>query len=125
VSRDDQAVCGEIKAVVAFVIRGLAKKDTSGRARSELMRRGCVRVTRAVKNSEMLISGCGPENGNVRTRNLNSLCQKAVQEVYSCVQSFSPITSEKGNLNKQSMDDIVNGTNDTFGFTILRRCVWA
>jgi hypothetical protein len=41
---------------VAFVIR-VAKEDTSDRARSELMRRGysSVRVTRAAKNSEMLI----------------------------------------------------------------------
>jgi hypothetical protein len=55
--RDDHAVCGEIKAVIAFVIRGVAKEDTPGRVRSELMRRGCsnVRVTRAAKNSEMLI----------------------------------------------------------------------
>jgi hypothetical protein len=57
VSRDDQTVCGEIKATVAFVIRGIAKEDTPGRTRSELMRHGCnsVRVTRAAENSEMLI----------------------------------------------------------------------
>jgi hypothetical protein len=57
VSRDDQAVCGEIKATVAFVIKGVAKEDTPDRARSELMRRGCssVRVTRAAENSEMII----------------------------------------------------------------------
>jgi hypothetical protein len=55
--RDDQTIYGEIKATVAFVIRGVAKKDTPSRARSELMRRGCssVRVTHAAKNSEMLI----------------------------------------------------------------------
>jgi hypothetical protein len=57
VSRDDQAVYGEIKAAVAFVIREVAKEDTPGRARSELMRHGCsgVRVTRAAENLEMLI----------------------------------------------------------------------
>jgi hypothetical protein len=55
--RDDQAVCGGIKAAVAFVIRGVAKEDTLGRARSELMRHGCssVRVTRAAEDSEMFI----------------------------------------------------------------------
>jgi hypothetical protein len=41
------------------------------------------------------------------------------------VQSFSPITLGKGILDKQSADDIVNETNDTFDFTILRGCVWA
>jgi hypothetical protein len=55
----------------------------------------------------------------VQTRNLNSLCQKAAQEVCSCVQSFNPITPGKESLDKQSADDIVNGTNDSFGFTIL------
>jgi hypothetical protein len=41
------------------------------------------------------------------------------------VQSFSPITPRKGSLDKQSADDIVDGTNDTFSFTILWGCVWA
>jgi hypothetical protein len=50
---------------------------------------------------------------------MNSLYRKAVQEVCSCVQSFSPITPRKRSLDKQSMDDIVNETNDIFGFTIL------
>jgi hypothetical protein len=56
-SRDDPAVCGEIKTVVAFMIKGVAKEDTSGRATSELMRRSysSVRVTRVAENSEMLI----------------------------------------------------------------------
>jgi hypothetical protein len=47
----------EIKAAVAFVIRGVAKEDIPDRARSELMRCSCssVRVTHAVENSEMLI----------------------------------------------------------------------
>jgi hypothetical protein len=30
VSRDDQAVCGEIKAAIVFVIRRVAKEDTPG-----------------------------------------------------------------------------------------------
>jgi hypothetical protein len=35
------------------------------------------------------------------------------------VKSFCPITPGKGSLNQQSADDIVNGTNNTFSFTIL------
>jgi hypothetical protein len=61
----------------------------------------------------------------MRTRNLNSLCRKVVREVRGNVQSFNPITPVKGSLDKKSAYDIVNGTNDTFGFTILRGCVWA
>jgi hypothetical protein len=39
------------------------------------------------------------------------------------VKSFRSITSGKGSLNKQSADDIVNETNDTFSVTILWGCV--
>jgi hypothetical protein len=36
------------------------------------------------------------------------------------VKPFSPKTPENGGLDKQRTDDIVNGANDVFGFTILR-----
>jgi hypothetical protein len=35
------------------------------------------------------------------------------------VKSFCPITPEKRSLNQQSVDDIVNQTNNMFSFTIL------
>jgi hypothetical protein len=35
------------------------------------------------------------------------------------VKSFCLITPGKGSLNQQSVDDIVNRTNNTFSFTIL------
>jgi hypothetical protein len=35
------------------------------------------------------------------------------------VKSFCLITPGKGSLNQQSANDIVNQTNNTFGFTIL------
>jgi hypothetical protein len=56
-STDDQAVCGEIKATIAFVIRGVAKEDTSGGSRGELV--GCgggsVRVTHTAEDAPMLV----------------------------------------------------------------------
>jgi hypothetical protein len=52
VSRDDQAVCGEIKAAIAFVIRGVAKKDTPGGSGAELMGSGGgVGITRTAKHT--------------------------------------------------------------------------
>jgi hypothetical protein len=52
VSRDDQAVCGEIKAAIAFVIRRVAKEDTPGGSGAELMGSGGgdVRITRTAKH---------------------------------------------------------------------------
>jgi hypothetical protein len=53
VSRDDQAICGEIKAAIAFVIRRVAKEDTPGGSGAELMGSGGggVRITRTAKHS--------------------------------------------------------------------------
>jgi hypothetical protein len=52
-SRDDQAVCGEIKAAIAFVIRRVVKEDTPGGSGAELMGSGGggVRIARTTKHS--------------------------------------------------------------------------
>jgi hypothetical protein len=101
-------VCGEIKATIALVIRGVAKEDTSGKPRDKLMWHcgGSVRVTRVAEDSLMLVRGCRPKKGEMRT------CS---------VKLFSPIAPKKGCLNKQRTNDIVNTTNDMFDFTIMRR----
>jgi hypothetical protein len=56
-SRDDQTVCGEIKATIAFVIRGVAKEDTPGGLMGEFVGRGggTVRVTRTTEDAQMLV----------------------------------------------------------------------
>jgi hypothetical protein len=52
VSRDDQTVCWEIKAAIAFVIRRVAKEDTPGGSEVELMESGGgVRITRTAKHT--------------------------------------------------------------------------
>jgi hypothetical protein len=55
--RDDQVVCGEIKATIAFVTRGVAKEDTPSGPRGEFV--GCgggsVRVTCTAEDAQMLI----------------------------------------------------------------------
>jgi hypothetical protein len=52
-SRDEQAVYGEINATIAFVIKGVAKEDTPGGPRGEFVGRGgdSVRVTRTAKDA--------------------------------------------------------------------------
>jgi hypothetical protein len=55
--RNDQTVCGEIQAMIALVIRGVAKEDTRGGRRGELVGHcgSSVRVTRAAKEAQMLV----------------------------------------------------------------------
>jgi hypothetical protein len=54
-SRDDQMICGEIKAMIVFVIRGVAKENTPGGPRGEFLGRGggSVRVTYAAEDVQM------------------------------------------------------------------------
>jgi hypothetical protein len=56
-SSDDRAVCLEIKVAIAFVVSGVAQKDTPGESWSELMWRGGSRdgVIRTTENSQMLV----------------------------------------------------------------------
>jgi hypothetical protein len=80
-SRDDQAVCGKIKATIAFVLRGVSKEDTLGGPMGEFVGRGggSVRVTRTAKNAQMLVRRSRARKGEVRTGSLNHLRRKTVQ----------------------------------------------
>jgi hypothetical protein len=80
-SRDDQAICGEIKATIAFVIREVAKEDTPSGPRGEFVGRGGirVRVTRVAEDVQMLIRRSRAEEGEVQTGSLNHLRRKTVQ----------------------------------------------
>jgi hypothetical protein len=58
-SGDDQVVCLEIKAAIAFVVSRVAQEDTPSGAWGELMWRSGsrVRVTRTTKDAQMLVGG--------------------------------------------------------------------
>jgi hypothetical protein len=74
-------VCGEIKATITFVIRGVAKKDTPGGPRGEFVRHsgGSIRVTRVAKDAQMLVRRSKAKEGEVRTGILNHFRWKTVQ----------------------------------------------
>jgi hypothetical protein len=79
-SRNDQAVCREIKATIAFVVGRVAQEDTSGGAWGELMWRSGsrVRVVRTTKDVQMLVGGRGTKQGKMRIRSLDRCCEKTV-----------------------------------------------
>jgi hypothetical protein len=55
----------------------------------------------------------------MRAHRLNRLGGETVYEVCSGVKHLSPIAPRKIHLKQQGADDIVDRTNDTFGFTVL------
>jgi hypothetical protein len=79
--RNDQTVCGEIQAMIALVIRGVAKEDTRGGLRGELVGHcgSSVRVTRAAEEAQMLVRWCKAKEVELWTGSLNYHDQKMVQ----------------------------------------------
>jgi hypothetical protein len=79
-SGDDQTVCREIKAAIAFVVDRVAQEDTSGGVWGELMWHSGsrVRVAHTTKDAQMLVGGRGTKQGKMRTRSLDHRCGKTV-----------------------------------------------
>jgi hypothetical protein len=96
-SLDDEAVCREIKVVIAFVIGRVIQKDTSGGPRGELM--GCgggdVRITCTTEDVEVLVRGCGAKENDMRVGNTDRLRGETVQQIHDGVEPLSPIAPGK------------------------------
>jgi hypothetical protein len=58
----------------------------------------------------------------VRSTVLNGFGGVDVEELSDGAQ-FSPICRRHGGLEKQSAHDVINGSNDPFGFAVLLGCV--
>jgi hypothetical protein len=78
--KDDQAVCREIKAAIAFMVGRVALEDTPGGAWGELMwhNGSRVRVARTTKDAQMLVGGHGIKQGKMRTHSMDRRCGKMV-----------------------------------------------
>jgi hypothetical protein len=96
-SRDDQTVCREIKAAIAFVIGRVAQEDTSGGPRGELMGRGGgdVRITFTTEDAEVLVRGCGAKESDMRAGSTDRLCGETVQQIHGGVEPLSSIAPGK------------------------------
>jgi hypothetical protein len=96
-SRDDQAVCREIKATIAFVISRVAQEGTSGGPRGELIGRGGgdIRITCTTEDAEVLVRGCGAKESDMRVGSTDRLRGETVQQIHGGVEPLSPIASGK------------------------------
>jgi hypothetical protein len=90
---DHEAISGEVKAVIAFMVVGIAEEDTECGARSKLV--GCggrhVRVTHAAKHTKMLIHRGSAEQSKVRARRTNGLGREPVQQKRRSVKALDPV----------------------------------
>jgi len=65
------------------------------------------------------------EQGEVGSTESQGFCGEAIHEVCGGVEALDPIQGWEGGLKEHGTNDVINGTNHTLGFTILRRRVRA
>ena len=124
-SGDNEAICGEVKAAISFVVGGITEEDAACGPRGEFVRGsgGGVGVTSAAENPKVLVGGCCAEKCSIRAGGADRLRGEAVQQVCGSVETFRPVAPGKGSLDQQGANNVINGANNTLSFTILRRSV--
>jgi hypothetical protein len=84
-----------------------------------------VRITQTAKRADMRVSRSYGKQGEKRAWRGNSFSGNAVEEVCGGVKRFNPKSSRHVSLKKQGANNIINGANNAFNFTVLWRRVWA
>jgi hypothetical protein len=83
-----------------------------------------IRITGTTEQAQVLIGGEGNSmKGEVWAGHANRLGGETVQQICGGVEPFYPVASRNRSLKKQGAQHIINGAEDTPGFTILWRSV--
>jgi hypothetical protein len=82
-----------------------------------------VGVTFATKDSQMIIHQRCAEQGKVRHRELLGLGGQNVEKRCRRGECLNPVGGGHGRLKQKGANDNIDGVNNAFGFTILRRGV--
>jgi hypothetical protein len=125
VSGDDNVVGGEIKTPITFVVSGVSEENTSGGPGCQFVSGfgGEIRIACTTEHAQVLIGGGDSMEGEVWTDRADRLGGEAVQKICDFVEPFYPVASRNRRLKKQGTQHIIDGANDVFGFTVLRRSV--
>ena len=84
-----------------------------------------VGVTFATEDVKMIIGGHSPKKGMVRGGGSNRLGGQNVKKRCRRGEGLNPIGGGHGRLKQQGANDIIDGANNAFGFTVLGRGVGA
>ena len=80
---------------------------------------GKVGVTSATKDAEMLIGRSRAVEGSVRGGEVERLGWENVQDGGGSMERLRPVRGRHACLKQHRVNNIVCGTNDTLGFTVL------
>jgi hypothetical protein len=113
VTRDDDAVGGEVQTPIPLVVRGVAKEEAAGGVRRKLMRgsSGSVRVAGTAEHAKVVVGGVCAVQGEVGSRVAHRLGWKRVKEVGGGVQGLCPVAGRERRLEEKAMDHVGGGAN--------------
>jgi hypothetical protein len=121
VTRDDDAVGGEVHTSIPLVVRGVTEEEVASGARRKLVRggSGSVRVAGIAEHAQVVVGrGCAVQ-GKVRCRVAHRLRRKTVEEVGGGVQGLCLVAGTERRLKEKATDLVGGGANDAFGPTVL------
>ena len=124
-TRDDDSIGDRIKTAVSLMVSRIAKEDAESRTGCKFMGSSGrkIGVTLTTENPKMIVGRRTAKEGKMRGRETKGLGGQDVEEKSCSVQRLGPIRRRHARLKQKGADDIVSGTNDPFGFTVLRRRV--
>jgi hypothetical protein len=125
VTRDDDAVGGEVQAPIPLVVRGVAEEEASSGARRKLVRGGSggVRVAGTAEHAQVVVGrGCAVQ-GKVRCRMAHRLRGKTVEEMGCSMKGLCPVGGRERRLKEKAADHVGGGANHALGPAVLSRGV--
>ena len=104
-------------------MRGIPEKDTQGRSRGEFVGSsgGEIGVAATPEDTEVVIRGWRPVEHHVWGGEVECLGGKNVKEEGCGGKSLNPIGWGDTGLKQEGTNNIIDGTNNAFSFTVLRR----
>jgi hypothetical protein len=124
-TRDDDAVGGEVQTLIPLVVRGVAEEEAANGARRKFVRgsSGSVRVAGIAEHAQVVVGrGCVVQ-GEVRCRVAHRLRGKTVEEMHGGMKGLCPVGGRDRHLEEKAADHVGGGANHALGPAILSRGV--
>jgi hypothetical protein len=125
VTRDDDAVGGEVQTPIPLVVRGVAEEEATSGARRKLLRGGSrsVRVADTAEHAQVVVGRGCVVHGEVRCRVAHRLEGKTVEEMCGSMKGLCLVGGRERRLKEKAADHVGGGVNHTLGPAILSRGV--
>jgi hypothetical protein len=125
VTRDDDAVGGEVQAPIPLVVRGVAEEEAASGARRKLVRgsSGNVRVAGTAEHAQVVVGRGYAVQGEVRCRVAHRLRGKTVEEMRGGMKGLCQVGGRERRLKEKAANHVGGGANHALGPTVLNRGV--